>query len=134
MAFDINTLDYQTGNYTQGVATPTTAGNVMQTNNTGMNGIGGNNGMNLGLGFNMDTAKLALSGLGTIGNIWMAYQAQQLAKEQFDYTKDITNTNLANEIQSYNTNLTDRVVARHATEGKAQTQTDEYLAANKLTK
>jgi hypothetical protein len=50
------------------------------------------------LGFNMDTLRLGLGGIQTIGNLWNAFEANKLAKEQFDFTKGITNTNLANII------------------------------------
>lgn len=86
------------------------------------------------LGFNLDTLRLGLGGLQTIGNLWNAFQANQLAKEQFDFTKGITKTNLANSIQSYNTSLTDRINARAFTEGRPEGYVEDYLAENKLQK
>jgi len=85
-----------------------------------------------GLGFNVPTAQLALSGLGAIGNIMSAFNAQKLAKKQFEYQKGITDTNLANSIQSYNTTLADRARARGAMEGQSQAQVDQYVAQNSL--
>lgn len=84
------------------------------------------------LGFNMDTANLALTGLSTIGNLWAAFQAQKLAKEQFKYTKGVTDTNLANQIQTYNTGLTDRANNRAIVEGRTPEQTKAYIDANSL--
>lgn len=85
-----------------------------------------------GLGFNVPTAQLALSGLGAIGNIMSAFNAQKLAKKQFEYQKGITDTNLANSIQSYNTTLADRGRARAAMEGQSPEQAAAYLQQNSL--
>ena len=86
------------------------------------------------LGFNMDTLRLGLGGLQTIGNLWNAFEANKLAKEQFDFTKGITNTNLTNSIQSYNTAMGDKINARAFTEGRPEGYVDQYLAENKLQK
>lgn len=87
----------------------------------------------LGFGLNLDTAKLALSGLGTIGNLWAAFQAQKLAKKQFDFTKRITETNLANQVQSYNTTLEDRGRSRAFAEGQSASDAQAYIDKNRLT-
>lgn len=86
----------------------------------------------LQLGANIGTAKLALGGLQTIGNLWNAWQAQQLAKKQFEYTKQITDQNITNQIQSYNTTLNDRIRARSATEGRDDAYTQAYIDKNEL--
>ncbi len=85
-----------------------------------------------GFGLNMDTARLGVAGIGTIGNLWMAYQAQQLANKQFDYTKDVTDQNVANQIKSYNTTLSDKIRSRVFTEGGTQQEADKYLQKNRL--
>lgn len=87
-----------------------------------------------GLGFNLDTAKLAMSGLATLGGLWNAFQSQKMAKKQFNFTKDITETNLANSIKSYNTALGDRARSRGFTEGQSQSQIDSYVADNSLSR
>lgn len=94
---------------------------------------GGGTGLGTGLGMNLGTAQLALGGLGTIGNLWMAFNAQKLAKEQFSFQKGITNTNLANQIQSYNTSLADKINSRVAQEGGDASQAQAYVDNNKLT-
>ena len=96
-------------------------------------GLGGSQG-NSGLGFNLDTLNLALGGLQTIGNIWNAFQAQKLAKEQFKFTKDVTETNLTNQIKSYNTALSDRSNSRAFTEGRDQASSQAYIDENKLSR
>ena len=85
-----------------------------------------------GLGFNLGTGQLVLGSIGTLGNLWAAFQAQKLAKEQFDFQKGVTNTNLANQIQSYNTSLVDRINARGFMQGDSQAVTDKYIADNSL--
>jgi len=89
-------------------------------------------GMSGGLGFNLDTAQLALGGLQTIGSLWQAWEANKLAKESFKFQKDFANTNLANSIQSYNTTLDDRIRSRGFTEGQSADQIQGYLDKNRL--
>lgn len=84
------------------------------------------------LGLNVPTAQLALSGLGAIGNIMSAWNANKLAKKQFEYQKSISDTNLANSIQSYNTSIQDRARARGAAEGQTDAQVQDYIARNSL--
>lgn len=86
------------------------------------------------LGANIPTFQLGLAGIGALGNLWGAYQSNKLASNQFDYTKQITNTNLANQIQSYNTSLSDRASARGSMEGWSDAQTQDYVNKNKLSK
>lgn len=95
--------------------------------------VGGiNNNLSTPLGMNLGTGQLVLGGIGTIGNLWSAWQAQKLAKEQFNYQKDITDTNLANQIQSYNTALSDRMNARGFVQGDSQSTIDQYIEENSL--
>ena len=75
---------------------------------------------------------LALGGIGTIGSLWMAYQAQKLAKEQFSFQKDMMNANFANQLQSYNTALTDKINSRTAQEGGDTADAQAYIDNNKL--
>lgn len=85
-------------------------------------------------GLNPGTFSLGLNGLGTLSNLWGGLQANKLAKEQFRFTKDITNTNLNNQIKSYNTSLEDRIRSRAAVEGQSAQQAEAYLAKNRLTR
>ena len=95
--------------------------------------VGGiNNNLSTPLGMNLGTGQLVLGGIGTIGNLWSAWQAQKLAKEQFNYQKDITDTNLANQIQSYNTALSDRINSRGFVQGDSQSTIDQYIEENSL--
>ena len=95
--------------------------------------VGGiNNNLSTPLDWNLGTGQLVLGGIGTIGNLWSAWQAQKLAKEQFNYQKGITDTNLANQIQSYNTALSDRINARGFMQGDEQSTIDQYIEENSM--
>ena len=95
--------------------------------------VGGvNNNWATPLGMNIGTGQLVLGGIGSIGNLWSAWQAQKLAEEQFNYQKGITDTNLANQIQSYNTALSDRITARGFTQGDSQSTIDQYIEENSM--
>lgn len=83
-------------------------------------------------GFNMNTLNAGIGGLSALGNLWGGYQAQKMAKKQFDYQKGVTNTNLMNQIQSYNTALKDRITTRSHVQGDSQEKTDQYLKENSL--
>ena len=95
-------------------------------------GAGGISNAATPLGMNLGTGQLVLGTIGTIGNLWAAWQAQKLAKEQFNYQKGITDTNLANQIQSYNTALTDRINTRGFMQGDSQSTIDQYIQDNSL--
>lgn len=86
--------------------------------------VGGLSGLQIG--------GLALGGLQALGNLWGMFQANKLAKKQFKYTKQVTDTNLANSIQSYNTTLEDRIRARSFTEGRDAGYADSYLKTHAL--
>lgn len=102
----------------------------------GLAGLLGQNGNSdaLGLGMNMGTAKLGLNGLMGLASLWTALQGNKLAREQFDFTKSTTNTNLNNQIQSYNTALEDRSRSRAAVEGQSTAASEDYINRNRLTR
>ena len=110
------------------------------SNTVGMNGVAaglGGGGINVPqaanpLGMNLGTGQLVLGGVQALGNLWSAFQAQQLAKEQFNFQKGVTNTNLANQIQSYNTSLADRINSRAYTEGRPEGYAEQYIDENKM--
>ena len=97
----------------------------------GANGQGGDA---TGLGWNLGTARLVGGGLQTLGNLYSAWQANKLAKEQFALTKDIANTNLNSSLKAYNTQLSDRARARGVTEGQSPDQVASYIAENRLSR
>ena len=86
------------------------------TSNPGLFGI-------QGLGANLDTARLGLGGLQAIGGIWSAAQQNKLAKKAFNFQKGILDTNLVNQIKSYNLGLDDKFRSRAVVEGRTPEQT-----------
>lgn len=105
-----------------------TIGTPMQNNPMNQ----GNQGLGTGLDWNIGTGQLALGGLSTLGNLWSGLNAMNLATKQFKFTKDVTNTNLNNQISSYNTALADRARARGVAEGQSQDQVNDYVNRNSL--
>lgn len=91
-------------------------------------------GLGTGLGMNIGTGQLALGGLGALTSVWGGMQANKLANDQFKFTKDTTNTNLNNQIKSYNTSLEDRINARAAVQGNDSAYVSDYLNKNRLTR
>lgn len=97
-------------------------------------GAASNLGAGTGLGFNVGTGGLALQGLSSLAGIWSSMQQQKLAKEQFGFQKDVTNTNLNNSIKSYNTALEDRFGSRGVAEGRSEEYTRDKIAQNRLSR
>lgn len=85
-------------------------------------------------GANPQTLGMGLNALNSIGNLWGAWQASKIAKDQLDFTKATTNTNLNNSIQSYNTALADRARARGAAEGQTAQDIQSYIDQNRLSR
>lgn len=84
------------------------------------------------LGFNLPTAQLAFGAAQSLSNMWNAYQANKMAKKQFDFTRDFANVNLENQTKQYNTTLSDIARTRGQIEGQSQAQQDAYYNSNKL--
>ena len=84
---------------------------------------------------NMPTLQLGLQGLSSLAGIWAANKGLKQAKEQFEFQKGVTNTNLNNSIKSYNTALDDRINARAAQQGNmSQAQVADYKRLNQLSR
>lgn len=62
---------------------------------------------------------MGVNALAAVGGLYNAFQSNKLAKEQFAFTKEVTNTNLNNQIKTYNTTLEDRALARGRLNGEA---------------
>lgn len=82
--------------------------------------------------FTKDGMGLVLGGLQTIGGLWGAWKANQLAEKQFKFASDFANKNLANQTASYNTALEDRGRARAFTEGQSAEVAQAYIDENRL--
>lgn len=87
-----------------------------------------------GLGLNIPSLQLGLGGIQGLANLYNSFAANRLARDQFQFTKDVTNTNLNNSISSYNTALEDRARARGVAEGQTGDQVSDYIARNRLSR
>lgn len=87
-----------------------------------------------GSGIGADDARFGLQGLNTLGNLWAAWKTASLAGKQFKYARDVSETNIANQIKSYNTSLTDRANNRAIVEGRSAAETQSYIDQNKMTR
>ncbi|MFP3645223.1 hypothetical protein [Paraburkholderia sp. SIMBA_054] len=85
-----------------------------------------------GIGMNLPTLQLGLSGLSTLANLYTGLKSLGLAQDQFSFNKDMTQKNYANSVASYNTALTDKANARAVTEGQSTAARDAYINANRL--
>lgn len=79
--------------------------------------------------------KLSL-GMDTIRgltNLWLGAQQNRLARDSFNLQKGVLDTNLANQIASYNTALEDRVAGRFSDRERAakQPEINDYLDRNR---
>lgn len=119
-----------TGELGSGITAPASFAAPANLDVSSLSQLGGTN----GLGFNLPTAQLGLSALGSLGSLIGAFNASNLAQKQFDYTKGVTDTNLNNSIKSYNTSLSDRARARGAVEGQSAAETQAYIDKNSLSR
>ena len=65
-----------------------------------------------GFGFNMPTLQLGLQGLKAIGGLYFGSKAMGMAKDRFNFSKQMAQTNLKNQVNAYNTGLEDRLRTR----------------------
>ena len=86
----------------------------------------------LEFGMNIPTFQLGLQGLGTLGSLWGTSQSNKLARDSFNFQKGFAERNLANQIKSYNTALTDRATTRGFVQGDSKDKTQQYINDNKL--
>ena len=76
--------------------------------------------------FSTDGAAVALQGLQSLFNWTQGNKALDLARDQFDFSKDITKKNLANQTSLLNTAMQDRQNARRASSSSYQ-DTGSYM-------
>ena len=130
MAFDIQQLMQSLSEMMGG--TPPSFGDQAGAYLTGQDAPGNTGG--LGSMMTLKNGQAALGGLSALSGILNSSKASQLAKDQFKFTKDVTNTNLNNQIKSYNTALGDRANARAFTQNQDQSVADAYIDKNRLTR
>ncbi len=77
-----------------------------------------------------------LQTLQGITNAYLGYKNLGLSEDQFGFTKDSFNSNLANSTQAYNTDLEGRQRARLGFQGKSgdplETELNSFLGKNRL--
>lgn len=81
--------------------------------------------------FNGGNAQLALGAVQTLGSLWNSYKQTKLAEKSLNFQTEAFRTNLANQTQTYNTALEDRIRARYATEGRSD-EADAYIDRHSL--
>ena len=79
-------------------------------------------------------AQIGLGAISTLGSLWNSFQQNKIAKKSLALQERTFETNLKNQTQSYNTELTDRIENRYRSEGREnyQEQADSYVEKNKL--
>lgn len=128
---------------TAGVPIPTNVGmspDVVTQNamNTSIGTVDPAKSLSDGLGWGnmkfMDKANVVLGGIGTLGKIWSAFQANKIARDSLDFQKQAFDTNLSNQRASYNVALEDRADSRAAYAGtpEARAAADEYIAKHRI--
>ena len=100
----------------------------------GDNSSGSNNNNNNTLGFNIPTLQLGLGALNALAGMYNSWNMNKLAKQQFNLQKDVLNTNLNNQIKSYNNSLADQLRSRAATETGDVNAYDSLIEERKLTR
>jgi len=78
-------------------------------------------------GLNMNTFNNVMGGLSSLAQLWQGFQANKLAKDQWKTQKSVLNTNMMNQIQSYNNSLRDRLDSRARMEGRDQASADRQF-------
>lgn len=116
-------------NYGTGLMNPNTFGMPAQTGGGSNPGFFGNN---TNFGWNANTLSFGLQGLQGLGNLWGAWQANRLARDQLDFTRNFARANLANQTQAYNTAIEDRARSRAAVEGQTSAEQAAWVARNRL--
>lgn len=73
------------------------------------------------LGANMPLFSAGLSGLSQLGGLYLGLKQLGMARDNFNLNKRAFETNLANQIRSYNTQVSDRIAGRsYASEEERQ--------------
>ena len=73
-----------------------------------------------------------LQGLGSLFQAWNGMQTLGLAKDQLNFQRNAFNTNLANQRQTYNTALEDRIRGRTSDYAGKEQDVQSYLDKNRL--
>lgn len=78
-----------------------------------------------GLGKNLNTLQMGLGTIAGFANLWNGFQQNKLARQAFNHQKGILDTNLANQIKSFNLQLDDKLRSRQVVEGTSDAAREE---------
>ena len=100
-------------------------------------GIGGEGTPGTGIpetggGINLAGLGSGLQGLAGLATAWAGLQGIKLGKDQLQFTKGVTNRNLANQAQTVNTNLEDRQQRRASASGAGYQSVADYMKRNQV--
>ena len=119
LSFGLGNNNRELGNFDSLYGFGQTRGQDSNLYNGLSNNIGLPNGVEYGqydLSINPDNFSKFSSlaqGIGSLGQLWAGINQTNLAKKQFNFTRDLSNRNLESQAQSYNTQLEDRLRARN---------------------
>lgn len=85
-------------------------------------------------GMNFNTMNNVMGGLTAAMNLWGGYQSNKLARDQWKTQKSVLNTNMMNQISSYNAALEDRLNYRKQMGGISQDAADRMYDERKAKK
>jgi hypothetical protein len=115
-----------------GVPTIGDIGKSVSQQNWGMPAATGAGPTGSGFGMNMPTLALGLQGLNSLGSLYMGNKSLDLANKQFESSQKFANANLANQTQSYNDTLENKLRRIGSFNQTAQADTDAEIARRKL--
>ena len=85
-------------------------------------------------GLNFNTMNSVMGGLNAAMNLWGGYQSNKLARDQWNTQKAVLNTNMMNQISSYNAALEDRLNYRKQMGGISEETADRMYEERKAKK
>ena len=131
-----NNLTENSGNINSFLGNNSSLATNNLSNNVGLGSFNLNqsNGLsNVQKGFGLGQS--ALSGLGSIASMLTGFKSLSLANKDYALKKQSQETNLDNQVQSYNTSLSDRIKGRASQNGNISTQQQQdYVNNNSLHK
>lgn len=82
--------------------------------------------------FNWGAVGSAAQAVGGLGQLYLGFQANKQAQEEFQYMKGITDKNMANQIKDFNKAVEDQSYSRAAQNNAAAGTAEAYIDKHKL--
>ena len=82
--------------------------------------------------FNWGAVGSAAQAIGGLGQLYLGFQANKQAQEEFQYMKGITDKNMANQIKDFNKAVEDQSYARAAQNNSASGTAEAYIEKHRL--